>query len=114
MAMGLPRFLRRKRLNWKLLVLLTVALLGAYYFLDTRLLFKPREDEVLRFRQKRFDKYQQTEKSRKGLGEFGEPVILTGEEKKLADSLFKKEAFNIIASDKISLERSVKDVRDER
>ena len=34
--------------------------------------------------------------------------------KEKADSLMEKEAFNIVASDKISLERSVKDVRDAR
>ncbi|KAK3762295.1 hypothetical protein RRG08_006040 [Elysia crispata] len=42
------------------------------------------------------------------------PVYLEGEEKKLADSLIEKEAFNRIASDKIALDRSLKDVRDKR
>jgi hypothetical protein len=39
---------------------------------------------------------------------------LEGEEKILGEKLYKKEAFNIIASDKISLQRSVPDVRDAR
>ena len=37
-----------------------------------------------------------------GLGEFGSPVTLEGEEAALATELMKKEAFNIIASDKVS------------
>lgn len=59
----------------------------------------------------RFKTYQQSEKYREGPGEFGEPVHLIGEEKSLAESLIKAEAFNRIASDKISLERAIKDVR---
>jgi hypothetical protein len=38
-----------------------------------------------------------------GLGEQGQPVTLTGEEATLATELMKKEAFNIIASDKVRL-----------
>ncbi|KAH9525360.1 putative N-acetylgalactosaminyltransferase 9, partial [Bulinus truncatus] len=62
----------------------------------------------------RYQRYKQSEQYREGPGEKGEPVILEGEEKKLADSLIEKEAFNRIASDKISLERSIRDVRDPR
>lgn len=47
-----------------------------------------------------------------GAGEKGAPVILHGEEKYLADQLMATEAFNIIASDKISLHRKVPDTRD--
>lgn len=47
-------------------------------------------------------------------GENGVGVVLKGEEQELSEKLFKKEAFNIIASDKISLQRSVPDVRDPR
>lgn len=36
-----------------------------------------------------------------GLGEMGQPVTLTGHEADLAAELMKKEAFNIIASDKV-------------
>lgn len=71
-------------------------------------------DEVLKFRRERFEKYQASEASRSGPGEHGQGVHLHGKEKETADSLMDKEAFNIIASDKISLERSVKDVRDSR
>lgn len=58
--------------------------------------------------------YREKEGKREGLGEKGRAVTLQGEEKALADSLFKKEAFNIIASDKIALDRSIPDVRDSR
>ncbi|WAQ93814.1 GLT10-like protein, partial [Mya arenaria] len=66
----------------------------------------------MKFRRERFEKYQESEGSRVGPGEKGMGVHLTGAEKEKADSLFEKEAFNIIASDKISLERSLKDIRD--
>ncbi|XP_069948026.1 polypeptide N-acetylgalactosaminyltransferase 1 isoform X1 [Cherax quadricarinatus] len=48
----------------------------------------------------------------KGLGEMGKAVKLSGEEGRLAEEVMKKEAFNLIASDKISLNRSVPDSRD--
>ncbi|GFR78267.1 polypeptide N-acetylgalactosaminyltransferase [Elysia marginata] len=62
----------------------------------------------------RFRDYKRTEPLRSGPGEKGNPLYLEGEEKKLADSLIEKEAFNRIASDKIALDRSLKDVRDKR
>ncbi|XP_067931309.1 probable N-acetylgalactosaminyltransferase 9 isoform X2 [Watersipora subatra] len=45
-------------------------------------------------------------------GERGGAVTLTGKDKALADSLFKKEAFNIIASNRIALNRTLSDIRD--
>ena len=36
-----------------------------------------------------------------GLGENGQPVVLAGAEAAMATELMKKEAFNIIASDKV-------------
>ncbi|XP_071101953.1 probable N-acetylgalactosaminyltransferase 9 [Haliotis cracherodii] len=69
---------------------------------------------VLFIRKKRFDAYQASESLRTGPGEKGLPVHLEGEEKLLGEKLMHKEAFNIVASEKISLERSVKDVRDRR
>ncbi|XP_071454511.1 polypeptide N-acetylgalactosaminyltransferase 1 isoform X2 [Hetaerina americana] len=47
-----------------------------------------------------------------GLGSDGAAVRLKGNEAKLADKIMKKEAFNIILSDKISLTRSIPDSRD--
>ena len=49
-----------------------------------------------------------------GPGEHGEPVYLEGEEKERAKRLMPVEAFNRIASDKISLKRAVRDMRDSR
>ncbi|CAG2241440.1 GALNT [Mytilus edulis] len=69
-------------------------------------------DELLAFRKKRYLDYKTSESKRTGPGEKGKAVILEGEEKALGEKLYKKEAFNIIASDKISLQRSVPDVRD--
>ena len=69
---------------------------------------------VVNFRQERYEKYRSKEGGRSGPGENGLAVVLEGEEKKLADSLFEKEAFNIIASDKIALDRSIVDKRDGR
>lgn len=50
---------------------------------------------------------------RTGPGEKGGGVSLTEAEKKEADELMKKWFFNIIASDKISLDRTVPDTRHE-
>ena len=63
------------------------------------------------FRRLRFEKHQKREKPNLP-GENGAAVRLSPEDQKKADSLFRKEAFNIIASDKVALDRSVKDVRD--
>lgn len=48
----------------------------------------------------------------RGLGEAGRSVKLTGEEAKVAQEVMKKEAFNLILSDKISVNRTVPDSRD--
>jgi hypothetical protein len=47
-----------------------------------------------------------------GLGEYGEPVKLSPTEEILAKQVMEKEAFNLVASDKISLRRKVPDTRD--
>ena len=70
-------------------------------------------DDVMKLRFERFENYQRSQYSRTGPGEKGEAVHISDpEEKKKADHLYITEAFNIIASDKISLERSIRDVRD--
>lgn len=48
----------------------------------------------------------------RGMGEGGKVVRLVGEEGRVAEEVMKKEAFNLIASDKISLNRTVPDSRD--
>ncbi|XP_023346877.1 polypeptide N-acetylgalactosaminyltransferase 1 [Eurytemora carolleeae] len=49
-----------------------------------------------------------------GAGEGGEPVHLSGVEKQQGEEILKKEAFNLVASDKIIYTRSVPDTRDRR
>ena len=63
----------------------------------------------------RYDEFLEDEaKIVPGAGENGVPVHLQGAEKAEADKRMASEAFNIIASDKISLHRSVPDTRDPR
>lgn len=52
------------------------------------------------------------EKQRKGLGEQGQAVILTNEsEKERSKVMIKEFSYNTVASDKISLDRSINDTR---
>lgn len=81
------------------------------YFLDVFPGFTNSQSANEAIRRLRYIKYKESESQRTGPGEKGVPFHLDGEEKKLADSLIKKEAFNRIASDKISLERSLYDSR---
>ena len=46
-----------------------------------------------------------------GPGEQGSAVILSAEEEKKKDALYKVNGFNAYVSDKISLDRSLKDIR---
>ena len=68
------------------------------------------ESEILDFRNKRYEWFKNRQVSN-GPGEWGAAVRLSADEQKRADSLFRKEAFNIVASDKISLQRTLKDTR---
>ncbi|XP_061193808.1 probable N-acetylgalactosaminyltransferase 9 isoform X2 [Saccostrea echinata] len=104
---------RRKRLDWKILTVLALVIVTSYFYYSFSKI-SVNDEEILKVRRKRFVEYRAKEDKRKGPGEKGRAVILEGEEKTLADSLFKKEAFNIIASDKIALDRSIPDVRDSR
>lgn len=61
----------------------------------------------------RYERYNNRDKENIGSpGERGAAVNLVGKDAALADSLFKKEAFNIIASNRIALNRTLKDIRD--
>ncbi|XP_064607959.1 putative polypeptide N-acetylgalactosaminyltransferase 10 [Liolophura sinensis] len=53
------------------------------------------------------------EEQRKGPGEQGQAVILSPEEEAKKDALYRVNGFNAFASDKISLDRSLKDIRHE-
>ncbi|XP_048755192.2 probable N-acetylgalactosaminyltransferase 9 isoform X2 [Ostrea edulis] len=104
---------RRKRLNWKILTVLALVIVAScFYYSSSKISVD--NAEILQLRKKRYAEYHVAEDKREGAGERGKAVLLEGEEKTLADSLFKKEAFNIIASDKIALDRSIPDVRDSR
>lgn len=109
--MGLfTRSFRRKRSTiLYFTVLVAFLILAAYYFdvfSSNIALYSKRYIKYI--------KYKQSESSRTGPGEQGAGLYLQGEEAKLAESLIEKEAFNRIASDKISLERSLHDVRDSK
>ncbi|BFY97302.1 hypothetical protein BsWGS_00342 [Bradybaena similaris] len=108
----LPRNLRRRRssLLFFLLIVALIFVIGHYLGI---LSFSPNLKQYS-VRYIRYHKYQQLEPYRKGPGEQGDAFKLEGEDEKAIDDLIKTEAFNRIASDKISLERSVKDVRDRR
>jgi len=66
---------------------------------------------VKTFRARRYARALKRVGLKYGHGENGEPVILTDAEKVEADRLFKKETFNVIASNKVALDRSVPDTR---
>ena len=55
--------------------------------------------------------YEKTYPSKSGPGEYGEPISLNLEEKQRAKAVIKEFGFNLIASDKVSLDRLPKDLR---
>ncbi|XP_059168210.1 probable N-acetylgalactosaminyltransferase 9 isoform X1 [Physella acuta] len=109
----LSRYIRRRRSTILFFILLMTLLIGLAYYFDL-INFSAAGLTQYSVRYIRYQRYKQSEPYREGHGEQGAAVLLEGEEKKLADSLLDKEAFNRIASDKISLERSLVDVRDSR
>jgi len=68
-------------------------------------------EKIMLFRRLRFNKAQQRSPDIKGPGEDGEAVYLTAEEQKEADRLFEKETFNVIASNKVAMDRRIRDLR---
>ena len=70
----------------------------------------------MQMREERYLRYQRTidTEERTGPGEDGKPVLLEfgdGEEKKAADERYNEAAFNVLASDKIALDRRIPDTR---
>lgn len=63
------------------------------------------------FRQRRFEKARSRPADVAGPGEGGEPVVLTPEEQAEADRLFPKETFNVVASNKMAMDRRIRDLR---
>ena len=78
--------------------------IGGYQFSNQR--------ELLSYRQERFERAQ-NRPDVDGPGERGQGVKLNATEKAEADRRFDKEAFNIVASGKVALDRSIRDVRDQ-
>lgn len=70
----------------------------------------PSLEKVMEYRWMRFNNSRKRG-VRRGPGEMGAEVVLTSEEKDLADQLFDKEFFNVVVSDKIALDRSIPDYR---
>jgi len=67
--------------------------------------------QVVEYRHARYKKALARSPSIQGPGEDGAPVYLTQEEQAEADKLFKKETFNVIASNKVALDRRIRDNR---
>ena len=65
----------------------------------------------MEFREKRFAKAKSRSPDVQGHGEGGVGVILTAEEQVEADRLFAKETFNVIASNKMAMDRRVRELR---
>jgi polypeptide N-acetylgalactosaminyltransferase len=55
--------------------------------------------------------YEKEQPRREGAGEYGEGVYLKGEEVEQGKESVKTYGFNMVASDKISLDRVIKDTR---
>lgn len=68
-------------------------------------------EKIMQFRRLRYKKAQQRSPDIKGPGEDGEAVYLTAEEQAEADRLFEKETFNVIASNKVAMDRRIRDLR---
>ena len=71
---------------------------------------QPDRRHIMEFRRERYLQ-NKARPRRDGPGENGKAVQLSPTEQKEADRLFKKEAFNIVASDKIAMDRSIPDTR---
>lgn len=70
-----------------------------------------RASDIKEYRMERYFKNKFRNPMKTGPGEGGEAVVLSPEEQKEADRLFNKEAFNIVASDKIAMDRRIPDTR---
>jgi len=65
----------------------------------------------MEYRQARYKKALARSPNILGPGEDGEPVVLTADEQAEADKLFAKETFNVVASNKVALDRRIRDNR---
>ena len=67
--------------------------------------------KVREFQRERYRKAQSRPANIQGPGEDGAAVHLTAEEQAEADKLFEKETFNVIASNKVAMDRRIPDLR---
>jgi len=67
--------------------------------------------QVVEYRRARYKKALSRSPNIHGPGEDGAPVYLTPAEQAEADKLFAKETFNVIASNKVALDRRIRDNR---
>ncbi|KAK2178567.1 hypothetical protein NP493_535g01054 [Ridgeia piscesae] len=112
------RFLLRNRqyLRPTTFCILAVFALGCFVFIiSTNYIDKlqqyKRASDIKEYRMERYFKNKFRDPKKTGPGEGGEVVVLSPEEQKEADRLFRKEAFNIVASDKIAMDRRIPDTR---
>lgn len=68
--------------------------------------------DVMEFRLYRYTEYTRTQGKRTGPGEMGQGVWLSNEELRAHKERIDKEGFNVRASEKIALDRSLQDTRD--
>ena len=112
------RFLLRNRqyLRPTTFCILAIFALGCFVFIiSTNYIDKlqqyKRASDIKEYRMERYFKNKFRDPKKTGPGEGGEVVVLSPEEQKEADRLFRKEAFNIVASDKIAMDRRIPDTR---
>ena len=70
--------------------------------------------EIKKFRRWRFNTYTFNEAKRRGPGEHGRAYIMTGEMQIKGSEAMRKDGFNYIASDMISFDRSLWDLRSQQ
>lgn len=100
-------FTIRRRSKLKYPVLLGLAIIIVFYYMQH---YDNSEEEIRLYRLQRYLSYQ-TRPPREGPGENGAPVTLAPEEQKIADEKWKNASFNVVASDKIALDRAIPDTR---
>lgn len=82
-----------------------------FYIVIKLITFASTVFQVVEYRHKRYKKALARSPNIKGPGEDGTAVFLTAEEQAEADKLFAKETFNVIASNKVALDRRIIDNR---
>lgn len=109
--------IRLKRRRWSAVLLGVLISLGVYLNWPSSTHSDGIRDKInfadtMVFREKRFREYQRTQSTRTGPGEMGKGVSLSMEEMKENAERIKMEGFNVAASERIALDRSLRDNRD--